>query len=219
MSSVSKIKTTLTVDPDGTQRMVAVSSKKLTTSMKVGLTDRDHMPSGRRIDRLVKPYQRVHSRVPERGHVSKELRPTSSRRIRTQRKPVVEHMTHDEFKEYHYQHPVEMLDKPLQKCKVWRTEKGGVQAYSLHYVPQLKYSKPGAVRIDRVNGSKSSSMNLEVGSIYLKKDPCTGKRTMVNQKKAVVTRDEKRAQRLAHAASKRKRRGYVERKLACTSAE
>ena len=207
---VNNIKTTTTLDQLGNnviERTIAVSSKKLTTSMRVSTTDRDHMPRETRIKPLVKPKQRVHSRVPEKGRVSKVLYPTSLRRICTQREPVVEHMKHEEFKATCYQHPIEMEDKPSQKYKVWYTGKGGVQCYDLWDKPQLKYRKFGAVRIDRVGGGKRSSINLEVGMNYLKMDPRTGKRVVVNRKEAVVTREEKREQRVVHAASKATRRG------------
>ncbi len=215
-NQVEKSVVKTTVDAS-TNRIVAVASKKFTTSMKVGTTS-DHMPCEKRIGRMVKPKQWVHTRVPERGRLSKELRPTSSRVIRTQQELVVEHMQHAEFKANHYQHPVKRTDGTVQVFRRRYTGKKGVQCEELAWKPKLKYSKIGAVHIDRVGSSKSTSMNLEVGSIYLKTDQCTGKRTMVNQKKAVVTRDEKQAQRLAHAASKRARRARkslrVSRKLA-----
>ncbi len=210
------------VDDDGTVRNIAITSKKLTTSMKVGLTSSGHMPSDKRLEPLVKKKQKVHTRVPKKGQGDKQRKLPRRSAIKAQAVREVEHMHHEEFKAQQYEHPTPNYDVPFQKFKAWYTGKDDVQRYELYKKPKLGYRKRDAVTIDRVNSGERPSMNLEVGMNYLKTDPRTGKRIAVNQKVAVVTRQEKQAQRLAHAASKKvrreKKRGRVERQLARTSA-
>ena len=184
-----------TVDLDGTVRNVATASRKLTTSMKVGLTT-NRIPCESRLKPLVETKYKA---------VDVRRLPRCSAPV-AQQLCEAEHMHHAEFKAQYYEHPTPRYGVPFQKFKVWYTGKDGVQRYDLCRQPKLSYRKRDAVTIDRVNSGERPSMNLEVGSIYLKTDPCTGTRTMVNRKVAIVTRDEKQAQRLAHAASKRARR-------------